>query len=310
MYITNFPQKYENYINKGHFSGIMKFSQTELKILEQISQGNTTITGIAKAIKKSEKQIYRANQKLAKKGFLELSKGNLEPKKASHVTLLLHLLADYPNLARLLSESGIEILSTLLKPKTVGDVTDETGLKKSIVYKKLRQARAISVIKKENKQYFLNEKLWSKLRDFLGEFKRLIETTDPRIPANSVIYYKTDKEIIFANKAKQDAILTAFSIYETYGIKLFIPTNYYYLPKKSLSKKEILMHSLYITEKEKTIRHLIYVTLFYLKFKRYLSLVKHPIIEKIRMVLKGEKIPGYPGLEEITEKAGMYDIKF
>lgn len=287
----------------------MKFSQTELKILGQVSQGNTAVTDIAKAIKKSEKQIYRASQKLTKKGFLELSKGNLEPKKASHVISLLHLLADYPNLTQLLSESGIEILFALLKPKAVEGIINETGFKKSIVYRKLKQAMAISVVKKKNKQYFLDEKLWSKLRGFLEEFKRLLEITDPRISANSVIYYKTDKEIIFANKTKQDATPTAFSVYETYGIKLLIPTNYYYLPKKNLSKKEIFMHSLYITEKEKTVRHLTYVALFYLKFKKYISSVKHPVIEKIKMVLKGEKILGYPGLEEIKEKAEMYDIE-
>lgn len=287
----------------------MKFSQTELKILEQISQGNTTIIDIAKAIKKSKKQIYRASQKLAKKGFLELSKGNLEPKKASHITLLLHILADYPNLTQLLSESGIEILFTSLKPKTVEDIIDETGLKKSIIYRKLKQARTISVIKRKNKQYFFNEKLWSKLKDFLEEFKRLLEITDIRIPANSIIYYKTDKEIVFSNKTKQDAALTAFSTYENYGIKLLTPTNYYYLPKKRLSKKEIFIHSLYITEKEKIIRHLIYVTLFYAKFKKYLSSIKHPILKKIKLVLKGKKILGYPKLEEIKEKAEIYDIK-
>lgn len=288
----------------------MKISQTELKILGQISQGNMTITDIAKAIKKSEKQVYKASQKLIKKGFLELSKGNLEPKKSSHVTLLLHLLADYPNLTQLLSESGIEILSTLFEPKTVEDIINKTGLKKSIVYKKLQKARTISVIKRKNKQYFLNEKLWSKLREFLEEFKRLIETTDPRVPANSVIYYKTDKEILFSNRIKQDAILTAFSTYENYGIKLLTPTNYYYLPKKRLSKKEIFIHSLYVTEKEKTIRHLTYAALFYVKFKKDLSSIKHPILEKIKIILKDKKISGYPKLEEIKEKAEIYDIKF
>lgn len=287
----------------------MRFSQTELKILEQVSQGNITVTGVARAIKKSEKQVYRASQKLAKKGFLELSKGNLEPKKSSHVIFLLHLLADYPNLTQLLSESGIEILFSLLKPKAVEDIINETGFKKSIIYRKLKQAMAISVVKKKNKQYFLDETLWGRLREFLEEFKKLLETTDPRIPANSVIYYKTDKEIIFANKTKQDATPTAFSVYETYGIKILMPTNYYYLPKKNLSKKEIFIHSLYVTEKEKTIRHLTYVALFYLKFKKYVSSIKHPIIEKIRMVMKGEKILGYPGLEEIKEKAEVYDIK-
>ncbi|MBU4502250.1 MAG: hypothetical protein KKA79_06645, partial [Nanoarchaeota archaeon] len=64
-----------------------------------------------------------------------------------------------------------------------------------------------------------------------------------------------------------------------------------------------------ITEKEKTIRHLTYATLFYAKFKKDLSSIKHPLLEKIKITLKGKKIPEYPKLEELKEKAEMYDIK-
>lgn len=287
----------------------MKLSQTELKILEQISQGNTTVPRIARAIKKSEKQIYRVSKKLIKKDFLGLSKRNLEPKKATHIIILLQLLADHPNLTQILSESGIGILSALLEPKTAGNISDETGLKKSIVYKKLKQAVAISVVKRKDKQYYLNEKLWWKLKEFLQEFKKMLETADPRIPANSIIYYKKGKDVVFATKTELDATLTAFSAYETYGIRIFTPFNYYYLPKRGLSKKEVFLHSLYVTEKEKTIRNLTYVALFYIRFKKCLSSVKHPLIEKIKNILKGMKMPGYPELKEIKDKAEVYDIK-
>ncbi|MBM3199983.1 hypothetical protein FJZ53_03510 [Candidatus Woesearchaeota archaeon] len=287
----------------------MKLPQTELRILEQVSQGNTSVVGIAKAIRRSEKQVYRASQKLAKKGFLEMSRGTLNPKKASHITILLNILSEYPNLVQLLSGSGISILSALLEPKMVKDVVKETGLRKSVVYKKLKQARNISVIKQEGRQYFFNEQIWCKLKDFLEEFRKLLEITDPRVSASSVIYYKNEKEILFSSRAEQDAALTAFSAYQSYGIKILTATNYYYLPKKRLSEKEVFMHSLYVAEKEMSISHLIYIILFYLKFKKKLSAIRHPILENTKTVLNGGTINGYPPLGEIREKAEVYDIQ-
>jgi len=68
------------------------------------------------------------------------------------------------------------------------------------------------------------------------------------------------------------------------------------------------MHSLDIAEKEKTVRYLIFVSLFYLKFKKEL-LVKHPIIDRLNLILKGNKFSNYPTLQEIKERADMYDIR-
>ena len=141
------------------------------------------------------------------------------------------------------------------------------------------------------------------------EYKKHEETTDLRIPANSTIYYKNKKEIIFSNIADLDATRTGFSAYEKYGIKLLLTKNYYYLPKKTLTIQDILKHSLYITQKDKNIRNLTFICLFYLKNKNSLSSIKHPILNRIKQILKGKNIQGYPTLEEIKEKAEIYDIK-
>ena len=78
--------------------------------------------------------------------------------------------------------------------------------------------------------------------------------------------------------------------------------------EKNLSEKEIFIHSLYVAEKEKSIRDYIYVALFYLKYRKKLSSVKHPLINSLLQILKGKIIPGYPGLEEIKEKTEIYNI--
>jgi len=141
------------------------------------------------------------------------------------------------------------------------------------------------------------------------EYKKHEETTDPRVPTNSIIYHKNQNEIVFSNKTDLDAVLSGFSAYEKHGIKILLTTNYYYLPTKSLSKQEIFRHSLYITQKEKNIRNLTFICLFYLKNKNDLLSIKHPITDKIRQILKGKNIQNYPTLEEIKEKAEIYDIR-
>lgn len=275
-------------------------NKTELKILEEVANGKDKIKGLPL----SKAKIYRAIKNLD--DFITHKRARLEPKKATHVNLLLQLLLKYPNLKSLLSDSGIIILTSTLSPKSIKEINKETNLKKSIIYRKINQAVKISAVKKEKQYYSINDKLWPGLIEFLSEFNKYKNTVDIRIPANSVIYHKKDNEIVFSNKVEQDASITAFSAYNNYGIKLLLPTNYYSLPKRKLSKKEIFIHSLYVTQKEKTIRHLIYVSLFYIKFKIQYT---HPILSEIKSILKGKNIGGYPTLKEIKEKAELYDIR-
>jgi len=288
----------------------MQLSKIELKILQQIANSNIDIKKIAEALKRDHSRVYRIKNKLIEKNFIEFSQSLLTPKKTTHTNLLLQLLLKHPNIVSLLSGAGLPILSELIHPKTVEEIETDTCLKKSIIYKKIKQAIDISaVIQKEKYKYVINEKIWKELKDFLLEYKKYEETIDPRVPPNSIIYHKNKYEIVFSNKADLDAIQTGFSAYEKHGIKIMLTTNYYYLPKKVLSKQEIFKHSLYITQKEINIRNLTFIFLFYLKNKNDLLLIKHPMLNNIKQILKRKKIQGYPTLEEIKEKADLYDIK-
>ena len=234
----------------------MNLSSTELKVIEQIAKNNKSINLIAKSIKKSNKQVYRAVKKLKEIGFIDNS---LEPIKSVHNNLLQQLILEYPSLISPLSNSGINIFASILEPKTIKEIIQKTGLKKGIIYKKFRIVKNISLVTKKNNKYALNEKIWPKLKDFFLELNKYEEIIDKRIPASSIIYFKNEKEIIFSNKEELNAALTAFSKYKQYNLKLLLPVYYYYLPNKELTKKEIFQHSLYIAEKEKSIRNLTYV---------------------------------------------------
>jgi predicted transcriptional regulator len=289
----------------------MQLSQTELKVLEQVAYGNNSIEDIAQNLHRSSSQIYRAQQSLSEYGFLHLNNGNLEPEKSIYSSLILNLFSRYPNLIELFSDSGLKILMAILKPKSINEIMRETNLKRSTIYKKIRVGQNISAITRDNNHKFtINEKIWPNLKEYLEENRKREEKIDSRIPVNSVIYHKNENEILFSNKSELKATLTAFSKYEQYGIKLLLPTYFYYLPDRELSKEEILLHSLYIVNKEKDYRYLTYTALFYIKFKNEFSKIKHPLLKKIDSIQKGKKIEGYPTVEEIREKGILYDIRF
>ncbi|MEK6946409.1 MAG: hypothetical protein AABX32_02280 [Nanoarchaeota archaeon] len=287
----------------------MVFSITELKVVSELGKGNREVSEIAKALKISPSQSYRIAQKLCQKGISSLSEGAIQPEMKTHVNLFLKLLSKAANLSSPLSGTGLQIYLTLLEPKTTKEIEKETGLHRTTVLKKIKQGRKMSLLLIENKKYRLNEKIWPDAKEYFIELKKYEDSIDQRIPVNSVIYFKNTEEIVFSNKENIDAEKTAFSAYSKFGIELLLITNYYYLPKKQLAKKEVFMHSLMVAEKGNDARDLIFVALFLAKYKKELSKVKHQIVKNLNKVFLGENIPGYPSLAEIKDRARIYNIK-
>lgn len=309
IYILEFIQKCDFFIYDSHFYILMWFSRTELKGLAEVGKGNTHLQGIAEKLHVSTSQVYRVAQKLNQKGILALQKGALMPERKTHVNLLLNVLSTAEQLSTPLSGTGWQIYSTVIEPKTLSQLEKETGLHRMTLIKKLNQGMRISLLLKENRTYRVNEKLWSNVRECLIEFKKYEKSIDSRVPVNAVIYFKNEKEIVFSSEEKLDATFTAFSAYEEHGIKILNITYYYYLPKKKLTMEEVFRHSLDVTETTGEIRHIIFVALFFLKHRKKLSKIQHPILEKIKRTLNGEKLGGFPSLQEIKDRAAVYDIE-
>jgi predicted transcriptional regulator len=292
----------------------MHFSKTELQTIAELAKGNTSISTVAEALNKSEKHIYRIVQKLEEKDLAALSSGEIIPKKSTLMVRLTRILDSYPNLIPVLADSGIPILVSLLEAKSVDEITEETDMKKSTVYAFLKKALKISLVKKDGERYALNERIWGEAPDLLREIRDIERLLDPRVPYNSVIYYRDQDEVIYSNKYGGDSgEKTGFSVFKKEGIKLLLPTTYYYYsdkePEKELTKEDIFRHALYVAEKEASVRHFIFLALFYCKFEEELKGVRNDIVENLKLVLRGKKIRGYPAFEEIKEKADMYGIE-
>ena len=167
----------------------------------------------------------------------------------------------------------------------------------------------MSIIRKENDRFEINYAVWPEFNDFIASLSKYEQTIDKRVSAGAIIYLRNDKEVLYSTENEQDAAKTAFSAFEKYKLKILTPENFYYLPNRKLSIKEIFRHSLVIAEKRNEHRYFLYTALFYIKFRKNLENVQSPVLDNIKFIIKGKRIDGYPPLSEIKEKAEQYDIK-
>lgn len=287
----------------------MRISTTELNLLREIARGNKKISQIAIALAKSKAQTYRSGQKLVAKGLISRQDGVYTPAKVTHVSMILQLLERYPSLVEPFSGSGLLILTALLEPKRVSEIMNATGVQRTQIFKKLAQARKISLVTTEQDRCALNSKLWPNAVELIQELKKYEETTDGRVPSTARIYHRTENDILYASTEEQDATLTGFSAYADYGIKLLLNARYYRLPKRKLTKRDVFIDSLRIAEKDGESRQIILAALFYAKYERELQGITNELLYTIKKIFEGATIPGYPTLQEIQARAEVYDIK-
>jgi DNA-binding MarR family transcriptional regulator len=288
---------------------LKELSKNELFALRAIALGKNSLKEILLELKKSRPQIYRIIKNLSKKEFIE-KRRRISLQKHSFISILAEILRIHPQIIPVLSDSGITILKETLEGATIKEISLKTLLKPAIIYRKIKEARKFSILRKKNKKYLFSEKIWPDLKEFLEEYKKHISRIDPRIDARFLIRGKYGNFVIIeSDKTVENSSLTAFSTYSDYGIKILNSTNYYHFPKEKLDIRQIFRDSLLIAEDNKEYRTKLYVILFYLKHKKRLKGIKPELISKLYEVLKGKRINEFPTLEEIKEKAKLYDIR-
>jgi len=287
----------------------MVFTTTELNLIYQKGKGKNTVHEIALALNKSRSQVYRALRNLDEKSIIQSKRNSFELMKNTHTNLLVNNLLNHPNLIDLLSGASILILQECLVLTTITEIANKTSLNESTIYNWINKYQKVSIVRKINKQYLFNDKLWDDLKSFIVEFNKFNDAVDKRISPSSKIYYKDKDVIIFSSKKIEDASFTAFSAYKDFGVDILTTRNYYCLPARKHDLVEVFIHSLYVAEKENNFRNLMFVTLFYLKNKSKLNKVNHVILSNIKKTLEGKKVEEYPTLLDIKGRAKMYDIE-
>ena len=126
------------------------------------------------------------------------------------------------------------------------------------------------------------------------------------MPREALLIKSYGDSVLFKSIRPQDATPTSFSAYEDYGIELGLRDNYYTLPQRELSIQEVFIHSL---DSAWESSQKLFCVLFYLKNRDKLEGIGHPMINDLNAVLQGERIRGYPTLEDIEDRTDLYEIK-
>ena len=288
---------------------VKTFTKSELLVLRDVGSGNGDVASISENLKRTKSQIYRILKELADKELITKDKNKYILTKAKPAFILNNLLKN-PKMPKFLADSQILILINLLEKSTIKEICNKTKLGSTFVTNFVKAARGASLLFKDKNKYQINEKMYPQLIEFLKEYNIFYYSFDKRIPIGSTIYFKNEKEIVFSTKEELDyATLTSFSAFKDYNLLIYTLENFYYLPKKQLTKQDILLHTLEIVEKTKEFRDRMYLALFYYKYKDEFKDIKHPILDNLNKIFAGEKIERYPPLKEIKEKAKVYDIK-
>ena len=226
-------------------------SKKELRALSGISDGADDIQTLSRALDLSIPQTYKIVRSLSEQDIAGLDHGTIFIEKKTHLSILLDILNDSPDSYIVLSDSGIEIIRTLIEPRTVSEVSVITGLHQTTITRKIDQMRRMGMIRKDGSSYSINEELWPKLMDFACSYDAYTKFTSPRAPFGSEIYYSSDDLVVFSSRRVLNDTRTAFSKYGDLGMKIYPGTNYYCDSNREPDIKNIFLHSLYIIKKNK-----------------------------------------------------------
>jgi len=277
----------------------ISFTKSELEAL-RLFDNFDNIGELVKGLAKSKSQAYRVLQKLKEREIIENGKLVNLP----YLKKLILLIRKNKNLIDLFSDSGLPILLQLLSSRKVLEVTSVLDLDEQTVYKTILKAKRIGLVKNEGRKYVINEETWSIGKDFFISLFEQEMSFDMRVPKNSSIYFKSEKEIIFSSEKEVKATSTAFSAFDKGKVKFFPVTNYYVLPVQRLSAQKIYEHAVKVIGKNWDYRLLVILGVFVLKNGIRSDLVSKNLFK----VFAGVNVKGYPSTNDLREKAKEYGV--
>ena len=279
---------------------LISFTKSELEAL-RLFDNFEDVNALAKNLKKSKSQSYRVLQKLEEKGIIENGKLVNLP----YLKKLILLIRKNKYLVDLFSDSGLPVLLQLLSPKKVSEIVPLLDLNEQTIYKTSLNARQVGLVKQDGRQYVVNGENWSEGKSFFDSLLEQEMSFDKRVPKNSIIYYKSEKEILFSTEESVDASPAAFSAFEKYGVKFFPETNYYVLPKQKCLDEKVYGQALKVVEKNWDYRLLVILGIFALKNK--ISSDKR-LVKEFQLIFAGKAIDRMPSPREFREKAKEYGV--
>jgi predicted transcriptional regulator len=291
----------------------MRFSKTEIESLVLIAESKQNLRAgdLSRALNLRPETLSRAITSLVKKGLLERvgKEITIAGTPTAEMFKKLYFAHRASLFSLLLADGRTDLLSRIENgQKSAEDLEKETSIPRKTIYRYLRDFHHLGIVRRHKKGrgrvFSFNYILWKELKDFVTA---LFDYQVVRqIPREGLLIKIYEDNVLFKSLRSQDATLTSFSAFDDYVIELGLRDNYYALPKRKLTIEEVFVHSLDSAEDH---RQRLFCMLFYLKNIDKLKNVEHPIKKKLKKVLHGKRIEGYPTMEEINDKADLCGIK-
>jgi predicted transcriptional regulator len=291
----------------------MRFSENEVETLVRVMGSESTLypKDLSQDFRLRPETVSRTTTRLREKGLLEREDHRIvlaEAVPAESFKKLYYAHRASP-FQLILADRRVDLLYSLdQNPKSIETLSNESGIPSKTIYYYLKDLIRLGIVRKTKIDrgylYSFNYLFWGALKDFVTS----LQEYRPRrlVPRDALLIKSNKDEVLFKSIRLQDATNTSFSAYRDYGVELGLLDNYYTLPKRELSIKEVFIHSL---DSAEVLQLRLFCILFYLKNRDKLEGAEHPMIKDIQAVLRGERIKGYPSLEDIKDRAELYDIE-
>ena len=296
-----------------HNIRMMQLSMNEIKALVILTNSKESVSprSLSDELGTKSNSIYKIIASLEKKGLVRRFDSGIGlsiTPESEYFKKFCYAHKTAP-LEYIIAGRRMELISSLDNEfKTVNALNKLTKIPIKTIYFYMTNFAKLSIVRikttKRGNFYALNYKIWPELKNFVEQIVAYEKLHN--IPQGAVLIKDYGNSTLFKSTSILDATPTSFSMYNSFGIVLFLRDHFYTLPKRMLSIKEIFIHSL---DSADNISYKIFCILFYLKYGHNLKNVNHPMVKKIKLVLNEKHLKGYPRLDDIIDRAELYDIE-
>ena len=286
------------------------FSKKEMLMLQNISRGISTVTGLSGSMDISIPRVYAIASSLKEKGAVDLKDGMIIPERQTYLSLLLTMLHDHVSAADNLSGNGLDLLTELLDEKSVTELSSALKEDRRTVMSRISKMKRNGLVYKEGKNYRINDVFWPELRKLITEYDIYRKTIDLRVPSDSRIYSRSEDHAVFSNDRDISHQRTAFSKYSEYGMTVHTNTTYYCTLQVQPTLSEIMEHSMEVISADKDKRLRTAALIFYKKHIDSFKDIRHPMKDEMDTVLrmKDNTAEGWLPLKEMQTRAEIYGV--
>lgn len=246
-----------------------------ISLLKAIINGTTNVKDLMGILGIKEWQFNEHVKKLLQDGFI-VKEGNIIKLQENAKTVLLIDIAKKLDLEKFLHGSNELVVSHLTEQLTVSDITRNTGLSTTTVYRAISDLESIGAIKKElNTKDEQTSKIPDRFsidnsKESLMDYARILKTEREKMyEPDAEIIYKDDTRILkkVSTRKVTEGELTAFSLFSDYGIKYESPYDYYIKQTTPLEIHDVIIHSILAAHKANDKMALIMSIVFYIENK-------------------------------------------